>query len=251
MGVRFKYGTGVKWGGSWKYGYGTTEPWTPRGLYPTEPRYAVEIESDNQTIYTSSSSKIVKVDDAGVITWSAALGLAAEYFYLQSSNGTWYRVKIDPTLQQFVVTGGISGSPIGLDLPSPDGRLWHFYMSDAGVLTWRDSPLIFCSDLYSIDNDGIVSIEYGAGLSDEVHALQSPNGNFYEIRASGADGLETVTLVSSTEIPIGFQLESPDGRTWIASIGNDELISWTVGLSGWRYMCEGAVIPIYTQEVVT
>lgn len=141
MSVRFKWGCGHKWG-SWKYGYGTSEPWLPIGSDPTAvDRFTVESLGDTAPTYLLAESSIFQVDAHGSYSVRYGLGLPDEVFYLLSPNGTSWRVTASGTTGVVTVEDGFAGSPIGVQMVDSSGTMWTFSVSNTGVLTLSNDTL--------------------------------------------------------------------------------------------------------------
>lgn len=68
MSVKVKYGTYRKWGDSWKYGNGTSEPWTPRETPLTVARFVVESLNDPATSTTPDGSTTPSFTSEGAVS---------------------------------------------------------------------------------------------------------------------------------------------------------------------------------------
>jgi len=138
--IRFKWGVGTKWGVGWKYGYGIADPGFTCG---TVQRY--QIEEGAVVAFVQGGPGLISIDNRGDLTVLYDVGgsLSNQVFYLQAPNGTWWQVTANGTTGALTWTDGIQGAPVGLQVPSPDGRLWNFSMSNGGDLSWSDGDAVY------------------------------------------------------------------------------------------------------------
>lgn len=68
MSVKVKYGTYRKWGDGWKYGNGTSEPWTPRDTPATASRFSVESLNDSAPAITPEGGVTPSFSSEGAVT---------------------------------------------------------------------------------------------------------------------------------------------------------------------------------------
>jgi len=226
--IMFRWGVKTRWGSGWRYGYGVTDPYVPKGDPLTTPRFTIDSYDDALATYTIPGSRIYAITNAGVVslTFDPGGSIPSESFYLQSPNGQWWVVTVDGTtgIQTVTMTGG-EGQPIGLMLPSPDGRLWYYLVLNDGTLFLNTTVQWFSSGdavLYYMDNTGLLTTRYNVdgSVPDEVFSLQAPAGTWYDIRVDGTNGNILVTPASGPGAVVGKTLPSPDGRLWTFTVDN-------------------------------
>lgn len=141
--VRFKYGVGRKWGESpvaWRWGYGTPDPGFTCG---TVQRF--QIEEGIVVDFVGGGPGLISIDNRGDLTvlYDAGGSLQNQVFYLQAPAVVWWQVTANGLTGALTWTDNLQGATGGLQVPSPDGRLWNFSMSDAGNLSWSDGDQTF------------------------------------------------------------------------------------------------------------
>jgi len=242
--VMYRWGTKRRWGMGWRWGHGVTEPWVQKGDPLTVTRFDVEPYEDQVVAYTVPGSRIYSIANTGIVSRSFDGGgsIPSESFYLQSPDGSWWIVTANGTTgtQSIASTGG-TGQPIGLTLPSPDGRQWHYLIEDNQDLFVMTAVQWFSSggdELISLDNTGLLTTRYNAdgSVPSESFTLQSPNGSWWLVAVDGTTGeISTVSTPGAGAI-VGKQLPSPDGRLWTLGVADDGTL--TIGYAVQPYTVE-------------
>jgi len=226
--VMYRWGTKRRWGMGWRWGSGVTEPWVQKGDPLTVTRFDVEPYDDQIVAYTVPGSRIYSIANTGIVSRSFDGGgsIPSESFYLQSPNGDWWIVTASGTtgVQSVSSTGG-TGQPLGLTLPSPDGRQWHYLIEDDQTLFVMTAVQWFSSGnaaLIDLDNTGLLATRFNTdgSVPSETFTLQSPNGNWWLASISGTTGAISVVSTSGAGTVVGMRLPSPDGRLWTFGVSN-------------------------------
>lgn len=223
----FRWGADFTWGNGWYWGYGGPDPWVPCDTPLTHARFAIEKYTDLVPTFTIPGSLIYAIDNTGTVTrhFDAGGSIPNETFYLESPNGTWFAITANGTTGAQTVTP-VAGpsSHIGLQLPSPDGRLWYYLVFDDGSLILGATVQWFSSGgahLTAIDNTGLLTTRFNVdgSVPDEMFSLQSPNGTWWTVTIQGTTGNLVVTQAGPTP-QLNLYLPSPDGRLWAFLIDN-------------------------------
>lgn len=131
MSVKVKYGTGFKWGTSWKYGFGTSEPWKPR---TGAARFNVESLTDTAVELTQDFSSLMFFTPQGELSIKYP-GYADEVFYLISPDLTSWRITNSGTTGAQTIDSGFTGTPIGIGVVDRVGAIWRASISNLGEMT--------------------------------------------------------------------------------------------------------------------
>lgn len=100
---------------------------------------AGHLSSYSQVITAATAANRLSIDNAGLVTVSYG-GPGDEVFYLQSPNGTSWRVTASGATGTMTAIDGPSGSPIGRALTAPNGKAWDMSITNAGVLVVTEQP---------------------------------------------------------------------------------------------------------------
>lgn len=92
----------------------------------------------NLSAYSSNAAAatatyLLSISNAGVLSVSYG-GVGDEMFYLLSPNSTSWKVVASGTTGTMTITDGLTGSPTGRALTSPNGTIWDFSVTDAGIV---------------------------------------------------------------------------------------------------------------------
>jgi hypothetical protein len=84
-------------------------------------------------------AELLNIDNTGLLTAEYS-AYADDVFYLQSPNGTNWRVTVGGTTGAVTNTDGLTGSPVGRAVIAPNNKIWDFSVTNDGVLIVTERP---------------------------------------------------------------------------------------------------------------